>query len=407
MQTKLYALVGVGIALALAIPASAAADVTLGTTTKPTGPTTPMNEPCTGLPGEFGIVAQVGSDPSTSFTVPQPGGEITQWQTNVTGDTASAPLTLAVLRPTGGGNYTVVALDSETVPSSPPANNVATYSLPTPIAVQPGDVLGYEISSGSGTVTCAWSDAGSAPPTSIPPDDVVGVFLSQSALSAGSSITELAGEPATVLNLAANFVPATDDAGVTTSAGPSGAAAGQTVLLSSTVTNHGAGESTLTFTDSVPSGMTIDAAVAGPTACSTSGQTVTCTITGLASGQSVPVNVVVTPSSAGSYTNDVSVAVPSGVTDPNASNNSASASLSVGAFVPARCIVPRLKGTTKSLATTLLKDLGCKVRTGKTHSKSVKKGLVVRTKPGKGVQPYQTKVTLIVSSGPPRKHHHK
>jgi hypothetical protein len=212
-----------------------------------------------------------------------------------------------------------------------------------------------------------------------------------------------------LVDVAATFAPSNEDAGVTTSAGPANAAVGRSALLSSTVGNGGPGIDPITFADKVPAGLTIDSAAAGDGTCSTSGQTVTCRINGLPVGQSVPVDVVVTPSAAGTYANSVSVAVAAGTTDPNTSNNTASATLTVGPAVsavsPVKCVVPKLKGTPSGIAKTVLKELGCKVKLTRRHSSTVHKGLVIKTKPGAGTYANLKTVTLIVSSGPKKKHH--
>jgi beta-lactam-binding protein with PASTA domain len=148
----------------------------------------------------------------------------------------------------------------------------------------------------------------------------------------------------------------------------------------------------------VPAGLTINSASAGDGTCSTLGQNVTCTITGLAAGQSVPVNVVVTPSAPGSYTSHVSVAVPSTNPDPNSANNAASLTLAVEQVVPARCVVPKLKEVSAGLAKSVLKDLGCKVKL-KHQRSGVHKGDVIGTSPGPGTHAYLAKVTVKVSSG--------
>jgi uncharacterized repeat protein (TIGR01451 family) len=365
--------------------AAAASASTLGITSQPSGSTT---FGCTGA-----VIAQGTDDSTTPYHVPAGGGQISQWQTVTTGDTPGAALTFAVLRSAGSGNYTVVGADSETIPNPLPSGGVASYSLSPPIQVQSGDTLALYAGSG---VQC-YFEGGSTPVG----NSLIALADSSPPPSAGQTVTMMGtpSPPGFTLNLAATLGPGIQDAAVTTT-GPSGASAGQAALFSSTVTNNGPGGRAITFTDTVPSGMTIDSAVAGSGSCSVSGQTVTCTISGLATGQSAPVAVVATPSSPGSYTNRVSVAPPSGATDPNTANNSASATLNVGLSLPAKCVVPKLKGASSSLAKRVLKDLGCKVKTTKAHSNSVRKGSVVKTKPGPGKYPYRKRITLAVSSGP-------
>ena len=116
----------------------------------------------------------------------------------------------------------------------------------------------------------------------------------------------------------------------------------------------------------------------------------TCTITGLPAGQSVPVEVIATPSAAASYTNSVSIALNAGASDPNPTNNTAAATLSVASGAPpAKCVVPALRAVPSGLARTVLNDLGC-----------IRKGTVVSTNPGLGTYASGVTIALIISSGP-------
>jgi hypothetical protein len=344
----------------------------------------------------FGQAAQ---DPSTPYFVPAGGGMITQWEHVVAaGDTAGAPLEFVVLRP-AAAEFTVVGTDTEALPTPlPAAGSLVTFTLATPISVQAGDTLGLYSSS---TGAECYFDGSSVPGG----DDITALGFTPTPPTTGETSTFSSPAPfASVIDVAATLGPITQDAAVTTTAGPSGASAGQAALLASTVTNNGPGTGPITFTDVVPAGMTVDAAVAGGGTCAASGQTVTCSVA-LGSGQSGPVDVVVTPSSPGSYTNHASVVVGTNATDPNTANNSASATLSVGLSLPAKCVVPRLKGVASGVAKTVLKDLGCRVRVSHAHSRSVHKGSVIKTKPGQGTYAYRRVITLVVSSGPKKKHH--
>jgi Domain of unknown function DUF11/PASTA domain len=389
--------VGLGLLFAFSANAAASTSTTLGSTTVPSGA---MEGACSEAP--YPTVVQSAQDPTTPYFVPAGGGVITQWQTNVTGDTPGAPLTFAVVSPSSGGDYTVVGADSETIPDPLPASGVATFTLASPLAVEAGDTLA--LYSSSPDVACFFG-GGSTPLDA----NIVAVDDAAPPPSAGQTLTPAescaeAGVSGCTLNVAANLVQS-EDAGVTTSAVPSNGTAGYPALLSSTVSNGGPASAPITFTDTVPSGLTINAAAAGQGACSMSGQTVTCTITGLPPGQSAPVDVVVTPTATGSYTNTVSVAA--SLTDPNAANNTASATLTVGASASARkCAVPKLKGVKLSLAKQLLHPLGCKAGPVRhAHSKSVHKGFVIGTRPGPGTYAAGRKITLLVSSGPAKKHH--
>jgi uncharacterized repeat protein (TIGR01451 family) len=184
---------------------------------------------------------------------------------------------------------------------------------------------------------------------------------------------------------------------VSTSTAPAQPSAGGQALLASTVTNQGPGQDTIVFRDTVPSGLTIASASAGNGFCATSGQIVTCVISELTPGGSVPVNVVVTPSAPGSYVNQVTVAVPPEDTDPVSANNSASSTLSVGPrLLKPACVVPKLRGTPSGVAKRVLKLLGCKVKVKRVKVHGVAKGTVLKTKPGAGTYAAGRKVTLIV-----------
>ena len=238
-----------------------------------------------------------------------------------------------------------------------------------------------------------------------------------SAPTAGQTLSSSGGggsspppPPRTTLNVAAAVVQG-EDAGVTTSAS-SGTLAGGQAPLSSTVTNAGPLSGPITFTDNVPAGLTVTAAVAGQGTCTVSGQQVTCTVGGLNPGTSVPVDIVVVVASAGSFGN--SVAVSTARPDPNVSNNAATATLVVAA-VPVvnpvvsspsapKCVVPNLRSTPKPIATRVLTLLGCKVgRTRSVHDRRVPRGDVIRTAPGAGTYAHGRTVGLKVSSGPPKK----
>ena len=84
------------------------------------------------------MVAQVADDSATPYIVPS-AGTLTAWQVDTQFATAGAPATLVVLRSTGGFGYTVVGADTQTLPAP---SGVATFTIPAPIAVQSGDILG-------------------------------------------------------------------------------------------------------------------------------------------------------------------------------------------------------------------------------------------------------------------------
>lgn len=383
--------------IALLAPANAAsADTTLGTTTLPSGATA---HGC-GAGDLFAQSTSVGAD---SSTVPAgaTGGHITQWRVGTTGAAPGSSIELLVLETTGS-NDTVTAVDSETIPNPLPASGVASFTPPTPLAVTPGEVLGVFVS--SGTVDCYWNGG------STPAGDVAVILTPSGTPTVGQVLPVSVPSPGGYqLNLAASLGTALD-AGVRAGPSPAMVTVGNLVLLSLSVTNGGPASAPITLTDAVPAGLTIGSAVAGSGTCATSAQQVTCTISGLASGASAPVNIILTPTVAGTYTN--SVAVASGVSDPNPANNTASATFTASAprVTPAaRCTVPTLTGTPLGVSTRLLVLLNCKSgKVAHAFGGKVAKGTVIKTTPTAGSYPNGTPVSLLVSSGPkPKKKRHK
>jgi hypothetical protein len=372
--------------LVLAGASLASADSMLGSTTQPGGSSIGG---CTGA-----AVAQPASDPSTPYTMPQ-AGTITHWEFGTASATAGSPVTLVVLRPSGAASYTVVGVDSQTLPNPLPAGGIASFTVASPIAVQGGDILGLY---STASIPCYFN--GGSTPTSA---SLVALSASP-APTAGQTLTSVASSGAGYeLNLEATLVTQID-LGVSVSSSPAAPTVGSLAVLSATVSNSGPSSGSATFTDAVPAGLTIDSAVAGSGTCSVSGQTVTCTIAGLAAGTSSPVTIVVTPTATGSYANAASV-TPVGTADPNPANNSASATVAVGpALLTARCTIPSLRGVTPALARTLLGALGCTAGPVKlVSSRRVRRGLVVGTSPGPSTGAAALVVTIDVSSGRPKK----
>jgi hypothetical protein len=346
--------------------------------------------------GTTGVFAQTAGDPSTLYTLPA-GGQITQWQTNTLDEAAGTPVDLVALTPEGGV-FRVDSVDDETVPS--PAGGVATFTPASPMMVSTGDILAV---AGAAGTTCAWSGGDT------PSGDLSDVFAEVSE-TPGDAFSTLASGPFAV-DLAATLV-ATEDSAVSTAVQPSNVAAGGATLLASTVTDNGPASNPLTFTDSVPAGLTIDAALSSSGPCTTLGQVVTCTISGLASGQSAPVDIVVT-APAGTYTNSVTVAAASAVTDPVTANNAAAAALTAVAPTPAtpaaaKCVVTGLDNVPLATAKKLLTALSCTVgKVSKSYSSKVVKGDVIKTTPGSGSYTAPESVEIVESRGPKPKHPNK
>jgi hypothetical protein len=389
-------------ALVVAAPGPAGAARTLGSSGVPSGS---APSPC----GTGQVIAQVSSDPATPFAVPPGGGQLTQWQTNTAGDPPGAAVTLVVVRPGGGADQTVVATDSQTLPNPLPASGVASFSPASPIAVTGGETLGLYTDSNAGA-TCYWNGGSTSS------DDTLMALAAPNPPAAGQTLTPTrANSPGGFeMNLAATLF-SNDDAGVIAAAGPANATVGDLAQLAASVTDGGPNSGPISFTDSVPSGLMIDSVVAGSGSCSTAGQQVTCTITGLTAHQSAPVDITVTPVGPGAYVNRVSVAPAGGVDDPVAGNDSASATLSVapaattsGPPAPPPCLVPPLARTPLAVVVRVLGLLNCRIgNVTRVHAKTIAKGLVIRSGPGAGAYANGLRVALDVSAGPRRQPRHR
>jgi hypothetical protein len=130
MRKRLSFVLAVSLVFALASAGVARADVELGSTTPPAGSSTHF---CDGSK-----IAQISSDPSTPYTVPS-AGTITSWRVNANLAPIGSPVTMFVLRP-AGANYTVVGTDTGVIPT--PLPPIASFTVASPIAVAPGDILG-------------------------------------------------------------------------------------------------------------------------------------------------------------------------------------------------------------------------------------------------------------------------
>jgi uncharacterized repeat protein (TIGR01451 family) len=399
-------------ALALAAPALAAADTTIGSTAIPDN-SSPLTCPL-GSGSMIPLFLQISSDPSTPYAVPAGAWQVTSWQINTTGADPSPQVTFVVLRPGAGssGSYSVLATDTETLPSTPPPSGVASFTLSSPIAAQGGDTIGMYVGPSSPAVTCGFEDA----TPSLPVDDQLNALVAGSTAPTTDQTLSLgpgAGSPSTRMNLSATLTPGLYDAGVSLAAGPANAVVGQPAVFTATVTNAGPAAGPITFVDPVPGALSVQYAGSDSGDCTTSTvNIVTCTFSSIPAGHSASVAIVVTPQVASTYSDSASVSVAGVATDPSAANNQATATLSVAAPAnagPAKCVVPKLGGASVALAKKVLPLLGCKPgATKKSHSKSVAKGLLIGTSPGAGSYTVNKLIALKVSSGPkPAKHQHK
>ena len=390
--------------VAMALPGAASASTTLGTIVAPSMASTAN---CAAVPaGEVAIFGQVPG----ANAVPAGGGMVTSWSVNATGD-GSGTETLYVLAPSGAG-YTVEGVDTEAIPSVIPAGGTVTFTINDPILAASGDTFALS-STGAGPINCGWLEG------STPASDEVFLEAISATATVGQTIvpeavppTDATEIPQGLLNLEVTLAPGSEDVAVTTSAGPGNAIVGDEALLSSTVTNNGPFAGPTTFSDAVQADLKIDAATTNDGTCAVAGQVVTCSFANLAVGASVPVEIAVTPSSAQSYENTVSVADATGVTDPNPANNAASATLVVGAatitpsLATRECVSTNVKGLSEKVVKRLLPSFGCKLgKIKKASSKTVAKGDVISLKPGSGAHAPGTKVTLTVSTGKPKSKH--
>ena len=132
MKRRLSLACVLAVSLSAATSGVARADVALGTVAIPTG-----SAPHSCLDNK--VIAQPSSDPATPYTVPAPGGTITQWQTNSTLDAPGEDVSFLVLRSTGATTWSVVGEDTRLIPN--PVPDVSTFTLSSPIAVSGGEIL--------------------------------------------------------------------------------------------------------------------------------------------------------------------------------------------------------------------------------------------------------------------------
>jgi hypothetical protein len=393
-RARLGVVAVMSVGLAFVFVGAARAD-TLGTTTPP-----PVAE---GYCPKNETLGTWEDGQRLGYAVPPGGGQITQWSTNAMWDLPGQHLTFVVLRintiPAAPVVGTVIATDPETLPATMPSNRVVSYELPTPVKVSGGEVLGL-YSPDAGTAQgpiCFWGDPSGR---FIPSDESLVAWDDNSPPEAGRGYLSDPAfgpvKPSSELNVAATLA-VTEDAEVRSVATKSATTLGNVVLLSSTVTDAGPGSDTITFTDAVPKGFAVELVDPGSGTCSTVGQRVTCTISGLVAGQSAPIDIVAKATAGGVFKNTVSVSLPREDTDPNRGNDSASTTLTVRS--PGKCLVPRLKGLEQPFAVSVLDRLGCRPAVQHADRRAVKRGEVIRTMPGAGTYTAGRKVVVTISTG--------
>jgi Domain of unknown function DUF11 len=385
------------LAIAASAPASAST-VTIGSLAS-----SDPGTKCESIPQSLFIVQTAAE--AGSYTVPAGGGIITSWSTSF--GEAGAPLSLIVVHTTSNPTQlSMVGSDSETLPTPIAADHISTFTPASPILTEPGDIIGLQLPGGS--KAACFSEGGVG-------DDVLDGLAG--GLTPGSVLTTTGEAPTKILlNVSATITQSVDLAlseAVTPSSGPPGVA-----LIALTPSDLGPAVVPATVTDVVPSGLAVLGAATSGGECSVAGQAVTCELghVPLAGAGTPPVvDIVVSSSSPGVYSNQALIQAP--LTDSNPANNATSATFTVTAPVAAAttppaaattpsaagCNVVTLKGTPLTVAEAVLGALHCTVgKVAHVASKTVAKGLVIGTAPGAGAHPAGTKVAITVSSGKPK-----
>ncbi|HEY6771578.1 MAG TPA: hypothetical protein VI035_03900 [Solirubrobacterales bacterium] len=188
MKRSVSTLLAIG--LVLGFSASAAHATTLGSAVQPPG-----SAPNACPPNS--VIAQSTSDPSTPYSAPG-AGTITEWQIDTSLATPGAPVTMVVLKPTGG-DFSVVGTDSRTIPA---AGSIATFLLSTAINVSGGETLG--LYTNGAPVVCYWNGG------STPAGDTLAGLVANSPPASGQTLSRATSDSPSgyTMNLAARFVPA-------------------------------------------------------------------------------------------------------------------------------------------------------------------------------------------------------
>src|SRR5262249_28352843 len=115
----------------------------------------------------------------------------------------------------------------------------------------------------------------------------------------------------------------TDLAILSSSASPEPVGVGTTLTYLAGIQNEGPqNASSVTFTDTLPANVTLVSATASQGSCTQAGGTVTCNLGALADATDAQVTITVTPTAAGSITNNMHIT--GAETDSVSANNSAS-----------------------------------------------------------------------------------
>lgn len=349
---------------------------------------------CESVPKTVFLVQTASS--GASFTVPSTG-IVTHWSTSF--GKSGSPVSMIVLRPEGSKSFKLVGADSETLPTPIPSSHVSSFSVAAPFLVQAGDVIGLQVPAKSGAA-CVYATGSKS--------DTIEIGEG-GGLTPGTTLASIEPLSEGRVNVAVELTQSADLA-LTQAATPSPAPSGSVALIQLNATNATGVAIPATVTDVVPAGLPVLAAgIAGEGTCTVAGQAVTCEL-GALSATATTVDVIVGTPTPGSFTNQALIT--GVVSDPNPSNNSAGATITVQAPVSPptpSCTVISLAKTPLTVAEAALRALHCGIgKVTKTSSKTVAKGLVISTSPGVGATlAAGSAVNIVTSSGPPKTKKHK
>ena len=294
----------------------------------------------------LGSLANTASATVTISVTPQSTGSITNQAnvTSLTGDpntanngasattTVNASANLSLTKsdapdPVLVGQLLTYSLTVGNAGPSGATSVTLTDTLPSGVTFESAAPSQGTCSQASGTVTCnlgTIANSGNATVSIQVRPQAQGSITNQASVTSAATDTNLANNSAS----ATTTVNPVADLAVTKSDSPDPALVGQELTYTVGVQNNGPSSAPgVTLSDTLPAGVTFTSATPSQGTCSQSAGTVTCPLGTIANGASASVQIKVTPQSTGSITNQASAS--STITDPNSSNNSASAATTV------------------------------------------------------------------------------
>ncbi|HEX4824477.1 MAG TPA: hypothetical protein VFV19_09195 [Candidatus Polarisedimenticolaceae bacterium] len=278
-------------------------------------------------PSSGGAISDTASV-SAGETDPVPANNSATAGTNVT---ASADLSITnVDSPdpvNAGSNVTYTITVSNAGPSAA-TSLIVDGDIPTGSTFQSASGTGWTCGFNAGTVTCTMPTlaVASAPAITVVVTAPASGSAMQFRIEVGSSTADanLSNNAAT----ADTAVAMVDDLSIVKTASASSVASGTNFTYTLAVSNAGpSAASSVTVTDPLPAGLTFVSANGTGWSCSQAAGTVTCTRSSLAVGAAPAIAITVkAPASPGTIVNTATVAA---AADPNAANNSSSASVDV------------------------------------------------------------------------------